>query len=547
MSVLIDSYSETNGDVYYFLMYSIDKVGQSFEADGRSITSCKFYLRKTGTPAGNAQAVIYAHTGTFGTGGTPTGAVLATSDNLDISTISDSTYALYTFTFSGTERITLTNGTKYFLVITAPTTGDVSNYVRVVVDFSSPTADGNAAYYASGSWQAQTDDCCFYVYGDYLSGTVTTQAVSALEETTLTGNGNITAIGSTNATTRGFCYKVGSSGDPTTSDSTAYDSGSYGTGAYTKGLTGLLPGTAYRVRAYIINTGGTSYGTTVNTITKPNPPTGLNETNLTKTTATLNWTAPASGSVTGYYCRYQTGSYPTSYTDGTEGTVSGTHADITGLTAGVTYYYRVWSYKTDSPNTGGVCDTPAETTFTTADFTNPTNAYSEDGSYATTPGTDGKIYVSLSKDGGTNYTAELYETFNGTNGYQTYGNGETELWGTTFTGDDVDDTSFRLKINTGGDDYQIYKTFGFAIAAGTILTGVEVKVKAKWVTATTSIDDISIKIYYGSSTLPIGEGSQAYASDGRKAGEGAGSGSGVLVFYDGTNWIACDTGATVDD
>lgn len=37
----------------------------------------------------------------------------------------------------------------------------------------------------------------------------------------------------------------------------------------------------------------------------------------------------------------------------------------------------------------------------------------------------------------------------------------------------------------------------------------------------------------------------AFASNGRKAGEGAGAGSGVLVFSDGTNWIAVDTGVAV--
>jgi hypothetical protein len=40
-------------------------------------------------------------------------------------------------------------------------------------------------------------------------------------------------------------------------------------------------------------------------------------------------------------------------------------------------------------------------------------------------------------------------------------------------------------------------------------------------------------------------GDVAFASNGRKAGEGAGSGTGVLVFYDGTAWRAVDTGATV--
>jgi hypothetical protein len=46
--------------------------------------------------------------------------------------------------------------------------------------------------------------------------------------------------------------------------------------------------------------------------------------------------------------------------------------------------------------------------------------------------------------------------------------------------------------------------------------------------------------------LPAGTaGDMAYASNGRKNGEGAGAGTGVLVFKDGTAWRACDTGATV--
>ena len=44
---------------------------------------------------------------------------------------------------------------------------------------------------------------------------------------------------------------------------------------------------------------------------------------------------------------------------------------------------------------------------------------------------------------------------------------------------------------------------------------------------------------------PSQAGLVAYASDGRKNGEGAGAGTGVLVFSDATAWRACDTGATV--
>jgi hypothetical protein len=51
---------------------------------------------------------------------------------------------------------------------------------------------------------------------------------------------------------------------------------------------------------------------------------------------------------------------------------------------------------------------------------------------------------------------------------------------------------------------------------------------------------------YVVASLPAGSaGALAFASNGRKNGEGGGAGTGVLVFFDGTNWCACDTGATV--
>jgi hypothetical protein len=46
--------------------------------------------------------------------------------------------------------------------------------------------------------------------------------------------------------------------------------------------------------------------------------------------------------------------------------------------------------------------------------------------------------------------------------------------------------------------------------------------------------------------LPAGAaGNTAYASNGRKNGEGSGVGTGVMVFKDATAWRAADTGATV--
>ena len=107
-------------------------------------------------------------------------------------------------------------------------------------------------------------------YGTGISAAVnTTQAATGVTEITCTGNGNITDTGGSGSdvTRRGFCYKVGTSGDPTTADLVAYDDGTFGTGAYTKAITGLNPGTAYRVRAYCVNVYGTFYGDTVQVAT----------------------------------------------------------------------------------------------------------------------------------------------------------------------------------------------------------------------------------------------------------------------------------------
>lgn len=183
---------------------------------------------------------------------------------------------------------------------------------------------------------------------------------------------------------------------------------------------------------------------------------------------------------------------------------------------------------------------------------NPTNAYASDNTYAQITGcVSGQLDISLSFDGGSTYTSLLSNTFSPADGYLSYGSGSTELWGSAITGDDVDNTSFRLKMSHNNGFMtisQVYSTFGFAISATAILTGLEVEVEAKYTSADNSIyvDNIHVKAHYGTSVLPIQAGSQVYATNGRKNGEGAGLGTGVLVFYDSTNnWIAVDTGLPV--
>lgn len=162
MATVIDSYSFANQDGNSSVN-STNWLAQSFTGNGGTLGSCEFALWKTAGATGNLNILIRAHSGTFGTNSVPTGANLATSDSLDISTLTTSS-ANYTINFSGTNQITLTNGTKYTVILSG---SGISGAMRVGTDESSPTHGGNFANSAnSGStWSANsTIDICFTLY-----------------------------------------------------------------------------------------------------------------------------------------------------------------------------------------------------------------------------------------------------------------------------------------------------------------------------------------------------------------------------------------------
>jgi len=162
MAYIVDSYSESNYVGTSSLLYSAQsKVGQSFTGDGGILSSAKFYLRKVGSPTGNAVVKIYAHTGTFGSSSMPTGTSLATSDTFDVSTLTTANQ-LINFNFSGANKIQLIDETKYVVVIEY-SGGDASSYILVGLDATSPTHDGN---YYSTYGASSSVDTCFYVYAD---------------------------------------------------------------------------------------------------------------------------------------------------------------------------------------------------------------------------------------------------------------------------------------------------------------------------------------------------------------------------------------------
>ena len=150
-----DSYSEGANEIEFLA----DKYGQSFTGDGKILDSCKFCLYRGYLTTGTIVAKVYAHTGTFGVDGVPTGSPLATSEIVDVSIFSYIDFESITFNFTGANKITLANGTKYCVVL-EPTLTDV---LFLKYDGNSPTHSGNLVLYIS-SWTAHSDkDLVFYV------------------------------------------------------------------------------------------------------------------------------------------------------------------------------------------------------------------------------------------------------------------------------------------------------------------------------------------------------------------------------------------------
>jgi len=153
----------------------------------------------------------------------------------------------------------------------------------------------------------------------------------------------------------------------------------------------------------------------------------------------------------------------------------------------------------------------------TSSWTNRIKAYASDNDYATHTSPSGKIYARLSRDAGTTWTDAIYVTHVGAEGSLTFGDGATELWGTSWTGADMDDASFRVRIYANADDsfnYADYYDFAFdaEIAAGKTVTGIKVITEAKWDGTTTSLDHITVTAYAGDSPLEIADGSLSYDS-----------------------------------
>jgi hypothetical protein len=156
-SETIDSYVSSNQNAYNTVHKNdLHGVGQTITGTGTTLTSFQFWIAKVGAPTGNATISVWAHTGTWGTSGIPTGSALATT-TVDVSTIS-TTVGFVTATF-GTPA-TLTNATHYVVTLVYNDASSGSGaYLNVGSDSTSPTHAGNLLYSTNGTaWTAYANE-----------------------------------------------------------------------------------------------------------------------------------------------------------------------------------------------------------------------------------------------------------------------------------------------------------------------------------------------------------------------------------------------------
>jgi hypothetical protein len=161
--VLFDSYGTEHYSGYQYIDGAasnthIREIGQSFLGTGDHLIACEFYLHWHTTASGTCRAKLYAHTGTFGSSGLPTGSPLATSDDVNVSVIEHTSFGLVRFNFS--TPYLLVDGTPYFIMF------EYLNNDGIVFAYGGPGHAGNYAHKNGlDEWHYESGwDSIFYLY-----------------------------------------------------------------------------------------------------------------------------------------------------------------------------------------------------------------------------------------------------------------------------------------------------------------------------------------------------------------------------------------------
>lgn len=232
----------------------------------------------------------------------------------------------------------------------------------------------------------------------------TTAATSVTANTAVSG-GNVTDDGGSPIIERGICY--GTTTNPTTANSKVIDPANT-TGTFISNISGLATGTAYYVRAYAINSVGTSYGTQITFTTLPTVSSTTAASAITATTATSGGViAPFGTSYTVYtyglaYSTTSNAPTPTRIAAGSYPPVAGVTftTNLTGLSGNTLYYIRAYaqipsgvyvygpelSFTTTAPSAPVIASTTAITAITSVGANSGGSITSDGGSPITAKG-----------------------------------------------------------------------------------------------------------------------------------------------------------------
>ncbi len=229
-----------------------------------------------------------------------------------------------------------------------------------------------------------------------------TDAATSITNSTATSGGYISYDNTLAITQRGICWAT--TPNPTTANSKA-TSGT-GTGSFSVGMTGLSAGTTYYVRLYAINSAGTAYASQISfttlSITVPTVSSTSSVTSITMTTGASGGNVSSDGgaTVTERGICWNTGGTPT--TANSKATATGTTgaftANLSGLSAGTTYYVR--AYAVNSQGTAyatQVSFTTSSASLATVTTTSPATGISSSGAWT---------YGNVSADGGGTVTGK---------------------------------------------------------------------------------------------------------------------------------------------
>ncbi len=244
----------------------------------------------------------------------------------------------------------VTSATGYFLDISASNTfatfvtgyqnlpvGNVASYV-----VNSGLSPATTYYYRVRSSNAGgTSGNSSVITVLTISGTPVANAATTITQTSFLANWS--------AVTGATSYELDVATDAAfTSFVSGYNALSVASTSTSSSVTGLLAGTTYYYRVNSVNaTGNSPSSNTISQTTISATPTAIAATSIAQTSFTANWNA-ATGA-TGYLLDVATDAGFTSFVSGYNNlVVASTSSSVTGLTGGITYYYRV-----RSTNAGG--------------------------------------------------------------------------------------------------------------------------------------------------------------------------------------------------